>query len=102
MSEANSPPPDLGRPRAKRPLARQGRPAPTPYFQARAARGHGPLAANLGVIAADRMAYAHGLAATVQAPLADGPAAAEAQIERTLAPASKGPAHGGEPPARRP
>jgi hypothetical protein len=81
-------------------------------FQAQAMRRQDPRAANLGIISADLMGFAHGLAATVQANLAQRPASAEgrqrfiqdaevylkvvrqvnrlAQIERQLCPPTKG------------
>jgi hypothetical protein len=63
----------------------KGDPTPTPAqrldlvraFQMQAMQRQDPLAANLGVISADLMGIAHGLAATVQAALASGPASAE-------------------------
>src|SRR5579871_5985466 len=46
-------------------------------LQAKALRQEDPLAANLGVLSADLMGFAHALAATVQASLAEGTASAE-------------------------
>jgi hypothetical protein len=43
-------------------------------FQVQAMRRQDPLAANLGVISADLMVFAHGLAAAVQDKLARAPA----------------------------
>src|SRR4051794_31243939 len=59
------------------PPSRQQRLALVRALQAQALRQEDALAANLGVLSADLMGFAHALAATVQAGLAEGAASAE-------------------------
>jgi hypothetical protein len=63
--------------RSDPPPSREQRLALVRALQAQALRQEDPLAANLGVLSADLMGFAHTLAATVQASLAEGAASAE-------------------------